>query len=153
MRIGFIDALEKFGSMLPSVPRPARRPELPKRLMYTGIALALYLLMTSIPLYGIEKAGGPQPPEVMAVVFAMAQGTLAQLGIGPIVTAGLILQILIGAELIKLDLTKPEDRRKFTLAEKGLAFIIAAVEAGGYTHKSSSMGTTSRSNTLHHTTR
>ena len=131
--MGFVDALAKLGSTLPSIPRPERRPELPKRFLYTGIALALYILMTSVPLYGIETAGGFQAPEIMAVVFAMQQGTLAQLGIGPIVTAGLILQILVGAELIKLDLTDPEDRRKFTLAEKGLAFIIAAVEAGGYT--------------------
>lgn len=126
--------LAKIGERLPGVERPKRRPSLGMRLVYTGIALVLYLFMASVPLYGIKHAPRlfGELPQIVQIVFAMAGGTLAQLGIGPIVTAGLIMQILVGSKLLKLDLSKSEERRKFTLAQKTLALIIAGVEAGGY---------------------
>jgi len=55
-----------------------------------------------------------------------------ELGIGPIVTAGLIMQILVGAKLIDLDLTDPEDRRIFTGAQKTLALALAGLQAAMY---------------------
>jgi len=129
-----LGALAKAGEYLPGVARPKIRPSLGMRLLFTGIALILYMFMTTIPLYGIEHPPRllTQLPQIVQIVFAMSGGTLAQLGIGPIVTAGLIMQILVGSKLISLDLSKPDDRRKFTLSQKTLALIVAGVEAGGY---------------------
>src|SRR5208282_2964836 len=62
------------------------------------------LVMATTPLYGF---GGPgsQTDQLafLRVVFASAQGTLMELGIGPIVTSGLILQLLVGSDIIKLN--------------------------------------------------
>lgn len=126
--------MAKIGEYLPGVARPKTKSSLGTRLVYTGIALVLYMFMTTIPLYGIEHPPRllTALPQIVQIVFAMSGGTLAQLGIGPIVTAGLIMQILVGSKLISLDLSKPEDRRKFTFAQKTLSLIVAGVEAGGF---------------------
>ena len=57
------------------------------------------------------------------------RSALTTLGIGPIVTAGLILQLLQGSDLLKLDLGNPEDRAIFGSATKMLTFVVIAVEA------------------------
>ncbi len=62
-------------------------------------------------------------------VLASHTGSLMELGIGPIVTAGIIMQLLVGGKIIGLDLTNPEDRALFTGAQKLLAIIMALFEA------------------------
>jgi preprotein translocase SecY subunit len=69
----------------------------------------------------------------MSIIFAQRVGTLTTLGIGPIVTAGLILQLLVGAQLVKLDLSKPEDRTTFTALSKLFTIVVIIVEAAVYT--------------------
>jgi len=130
--VGILDFLAKLGLLVPSTPRPRRKQTLGRRLLYTFIVAVIFVILGSIPIYGIEHAGRLPVSPIVSVVLAMRQGTLAQLGIGPIVTAGLVLQILVGARLIKLDLTNPEDRKTFTLASKGLAVIFAGIEAAGF---------------------
>jgi len=130
--VGILDFLAKLGLAIPSTPRPRRKQTLGRRLLYTFFVAAIFVVLGSVPIYGIEHAGRLPLSPVVSVVLAMRQGTLAQLGIGPIVTAGLVLQILVGAKFLKLDLTNPEDRKKFTLASKGLAIIFAGVEAAGF---------------------
>ncbi len=131
--MGVLDALAKIGLAIPSAPRPTQRVPLGKRLVFTALVAIVYVALASTPLYGIETAGLTIPlSPIVSVVLAMRRGTLAQLGIGPIVTAGLILQILVGAKLINLDLTDPESRKKFTLASKGLAVLLCFVEAAGF---------------------
>ncbi|MEM2086718.1 MAG: preprotein translocase subunit SecY, partial [Archaeoglobaceae archaeon] len=48
---------------------------------------------------------------------------------GPIVTASIILQLLVGAGIIKLDLTNPDDRAAYQEFQRFLVFIMIAVEA------------------------
>ncbi|MEM4659499.1 MAG: preprotein translocase subunit SecY, partial [Sulfolobales archaeon] len=130
--MGVLDFLARLGDIIPSAPKPSRRPDLKYRLLFTLAAVVIYYAMASVTVYPVAAAAGPQLPAVMQVVFAATTGTLAQLGIGPIVTAGLIIQVLVGGKLIELDLTNPDDRKKFTQSEKGLALIIAVVEAAGF---------------------
>jgi preprotein translocase subunit SecY len=118
--VGALNYLAKLGELVPSVPRPARRPDLKYRLLFTLAAVVIYYAMASTVVYPLTAGAGPQLPALMQVVFAATTGTLAQLGIGPIVTAGLIIQVLVGGRLIELDLSDPEDRKLFTQAEKGL---------------------------------
>ena len=130
--MGVLSAMAEFAKYIPSAPKPAKRVSLPERLAWTFLALLAYLLMAHTPLYGITQTA-PQQFLILQVVFAAHSGTLMELGIGPIVTAGLIMQILVGAKLIDLDLTDPEARKVFTGAQKTLAVILAAVQASMYT--------------------
>jgi preprotein translocase SecY subunit len=55
-----------------------------------------------------------------------------ELGIGPIVTAGLLMQLLKGSDLIKLDFKNPDDRSLFTSATKIVTIIVIVAEGGLY---------------------
>jgi len=124
-----VDALASLGSHLPAVTKPKQKPALGSKLLWTGLALVIYLVMASVPLYGITSSSPFSNFLLQQIVFASTTGTLAQLGIGPIITAGLIMQILVGSKIIELNLNSSEDRGKFTSAQKGLSFIFILVES------------------------
>src|SRR3989441_142111 len=85
--------------------------------------------MAETPIYGITHTGnindqfGP-----LRVIFASNRGTLVELGIGPIVTAGLILQVLSGSKMINVDFSNPADRALFTGASKVLSVFMTIFE-------------------------
>jgi protein transport protein SEC61 subunit alpha len=54
----------------------------------------------------------------MRVILASNRGTLMELGISPIVTSGMIMQLLAGANLIEVDFSLKEDRALFSGAQK-----------------------------------
>ena len=129
--MGALDILAGIADRIPGVEKPKQKPTLYRRLAWTGVILVLYLVMASVPLYGATVSPSTQV-ELQRIIFASAAGTLMELGIGPIVTAGLILQVLVGAKLLDIDLSDPEDRRKFTAAQKGLSVLFAFIEAFMY---------------------
>ena len=77
--------------------------------------------------------GAPAPHfdflQFARVIFASQQGTLIELGIGPIVTAGLLMQLLKGSEILKFDFTKPDERGVFQTATKLVTYIVIIVES------------------------
>ncbi|AET32061.1 preprotein translocase subunit SecY [Pyrobaculum ferrireducens] len=122
-------------TLLPTVSRPPRRLPLSRRLFWTAVVAAVYILMTITPLYGIQhqtRQGSQPAQELLSIIFGTAYGTLAHLGIGPIVIAGILLEVFAFSGLLNLDLNKREDRLKFTLLLKWVALGIAAVEATAY---------------------
>ena len=125
------NAVTTVVSVFPQVPKPERKPGLSERLVWTAVALILYLAMAQTPLYGIASGVADQLA-YSRIIFASTQGTLMELGIGPIVTAGLILQLLKGAEIIKLDLKKKEDKALFSAATKVLTLVVTIVEATAF---------------------
>ena len=127
------DFIKSVGTVLPEIPKPERKPSLNERFIWTGIALIAYLVMATTPLYGF---GGPghQTDQLafLRVVFASTQGTLMELGIGPIVTSGLILQLLVGSDIIKLNMSDSADRAIFGSATKFLTMIVIVGESLAY---------------------
>ncbi len=122
--------VKSVATILPEVPKPQRKPGLTEKFIWTTLALVCYLVMSITPLY---HYGNKQDQfAFLRIIFASTQGTLMELGIGPIVTAGLILQLLKGSEIIRLDFTNTEDRALFGSATKLLTFIVIAVESGAY---------------------
>jgi len=121
----------KVEPYLPQVPKPKKKLALSNRLLWcTGVVL-IYMIMGQTPLFGATT------PEFdflafARVIFASQQGTLVELGIGPIVTAGLLMQLLRGSELLKFDFKKPEERGIFQTATKLVTYIVIIVEASVY---------------------
>jgi preprotein translocase SecY subunit len=128
---GALDFIEPALRFLPEVKRPKRRLSLRAKLLWSFLALTIYLVASQVPLYGAER-GRMAEFLFMNIVFAAHNGFLTQLGIGPIVTAGLIMQILVGSKLIEVDLSDPRQRALFTGAQKLLTIIVAAVEAAAF---------------------
>jgi protein transport protein SEC61 subunit alpha len=71
-----------------------------------------------VPLYGIMSSDSADPLYWMRVILASNRGTLMELGITPIVTSGMIMQLLAGANLIDVDFSLKEDRALFSGAQK-----------------------------------
>ncbi|MBI2184818.1 MAG: preprotein translocase subunit SecY [Thaumarchaeota archaeon] len=118
-------------TVLPEVAKPVRKPSFNEKLVWTGVALIIYFVMAQTPLFGVPT-GLQDQLAYTRVIFASNQGTLMELGIGPIVTAGIIVQLLKGAQIIKLDLKKPEDRALYTSATKLLTIIVTLFEAAAF---------------------
>jgi len=57
---------------------------------------------------------------------------LVELGIGPIVTAGLLMQLLRGSEILKFDFKKPEERGIFQTATKIVTYVVIVAESAVY---------------------
>ena len=125
-----------FLTIIPTVSRPQRKIPLSRRLFWTVVVATVYILMTITPLYGVAHAqqqqGTQQAQLLLSIIFGTAYGTLAHLGIGPIVIAGILLEVFAFSGLLNLDLNKREDRLKFTLLLKWTALGIAALEAVAY---------------------
>lgn len=113
------------------VPKPKKKLSLTERLVWSGIAVVIYLIMGQIPLYGAPTSAF-DPFAFARVIFASQQGTLIELGIGPIVTAGLLMQLLRGSEIIKLDFKNPDDRSLFTSATKIVTILVIIAEGAIY---------------------
>ena len=113
---------------LPQVPKPKKKIPLPTRLLWCGVALLIYMVMGQTPLFG---ATAPEFDFLAfaRVIFASQQGTLVELGIGPIVTAGLLMQLLRGSDILKFDFKKPEERGIFQTATKIVTYIVIVVES------------------------
>ncbi len=126
--LGLFSPLSRF---VPEVGPPKRSVGFNEKLFWTAMALAIYLIMSEIPLYGVPTGQGLDLT-ALRIIFASNRGTLMELGIGPIVTAGLILQLLAGSSMIACDFSDPEDRALFTTASKVFSIIMIGVQASAY---------------------
>jgi preprotein translocase subunit SecY/protein transport protein SEC61 subunit alpha len=129
----FLGLFKPLSRVTPEVKPPERKIGFNEKLFWTGLALALYLVMTEVPLYGLSVTSAQGDPFLyLRVIFASHRGSLMELGIGPIVTAGLILQLLAGSGMIGCDMSNPDDRMLFTTASKIFSFILIGVQAFAY---------------------
>ncbi|MEM1515044.1 MAG: preprotein translocase subunit SecY [Candidatus Bathyarchaeia archaeon] len=125
----FLRTFQPLIKFIPEVKAPERRVSFSEKILWTGLALVIYFIMSEIPLYGLHRS---ESVLVYRIIFASTQGTLMELGIGPIVTAGLILQLLAASGLISVNFSDPEDRALFSGASKVLAVIMTMLQASAY---------------------
>lgn len=59
------------------------------------------------------KQEGADPLYWLRVILASNKGTLMELGISPIITSGMIMQLLQGAKIIEVNMSSKEDRELF----------------------------------------
>jgi preprotein translocase SecY subunit len=130
--VRFIELFKPLARFFPDIKAPDRKVAFNEKIFWTAIALIIYFVMSQTPLYGIGSAGLNDPLGSLRVIFASNRGTLMELGIGPIVTAGLILQVLAGSKMVNIDMSDPEDRSLFTSASKILSVVMTIFEASAY---------------------
>jgi len=119
--------IEKVSKYIPGVEKPTYKQTINARLKWTGVALLLYFVLSAIKVFGIESANFEQF-RFYEIVLGSKFGSLMTLGIGPIVTSGILLQLLVGSKIINWDTTKPEEREKFTMWNKFLAVLLCFIE-------------------------
>jgi len=118
--MGFKDFLNN----LPEVSHPKKKLDFKEKMKWTGAALVIYFLLSLIPLYGLDP-NYQSRFETLSILLAANFGSIISLGIGPIVTASIVLQLLVGAEIIKVDTSTHEGRQTFQGMQKlfAIAFI------------------------------
>ena len=127
----FLRAFKPLSRFIPEVNAPERKVGFNEKLFWTAVALVLYLIMTEVPLYRVGLGGGLELTD-LRVIFASHRGSLMELGIGPIVTAGLILQLLAGSGIISVDFGDPDERGLFTTATKVFSLVMTGFQASAY---------------------
>jgi len=117
---------------LPEVAGPQqRRLSFKEKLKWTGIILVLFFVMGLIPLFGLGE-NALQQFEFLSIILGAKFGSIISLGIGPIVTASIVLQLLNGSGIVKFDLTSHEGKRRFQGVQKLLAIFFIVFEAAIY---------------------
>jgi len=119
---------------IPEIKRPTRVVPFKEKLMWTVLVLGLFFVMGVVYPYGVKPEDIAKIPgfEVMQVVFASHLGSIISMGIGPIVTASIILQLSVGAKLINIDLSRNEGKALFQGTQKILVVIVSFFEAATF---------------------
>jgi preprotein translocase subunit SecY len=122
----------EFVTNLPEVASPTeKRLPFKEKMKWTLISVVLFFVLGSISLFGLD----PQSEfrfEQLQVILGASFGSIISLGIGPIVTASIVLQLLNGAGILKMDAKTPEGKRFYQGVQKLLAIFFIFFEAGIY---------------------
>lgn len=114
---------------LPEVSGPTqKRLSFKEKLKWTLIILVLFFILGIIPLFGLGDNALAQF-EYLSIILGAEFGSIISLGIGPIVTASIVLQLLNGSGIVKFDLTSPEGKRTFQGTQKVLTIAFIVFEA------------------------
>jgi protein transport protein SEC61 subunit alpha len=105
---------------------------LSEKIAWTVACLGIYLVCSQMPLYGITTSKSSDPFYIMRMILASSRGSLMELGISPIITSGMIMQLLQGARIIDCDTSVAEDRKLYNAANKLLGILITLGEALAY---------------------
>ncbi len=125
-KMDFKELLKK----LPSVAGPIGRLGFKEKLKWTGIALVVFFILGQVTLFGLDATQTGNIFGELQVILASNFGTLITLGIGPIVLASIIIQLLNGAGVVKFDMKTPDGKAVYMGAQKLLAVFFTIFEAG-----------------------
>lgn len=123
--------IAQIGKFLPSVAKPAAKLSFREKLKWTAIILVAYYILGSITVFGVTSAVS-QEANFLEIVFGSKFGSLITLGIGPIVTASIILQLLVGSKILKWDMRSEEGKASFAATQKILGIAFSFFEAIAY---------------------
>ena len=123
------DAAEPVLTRMPVVERPAGHVPFRRKLTWTAAILIVYFFLTNINPFGLAAGQGTDFFGQFRSILAGESGSLMQVGIGPIVTASIVLQLLGGANLLGLDTNDPRDQILYQGLQKLLVIIVTALTA------------------------
>jgi preprotein translocase subunit SecY len=139
--------LDTISRYLPEVRGPKqKRLPFKEKLKWTLVVLVIFYVMGMIPLFGLGKNALSQF-EFLSIILGASFGSIISLGIGPIVTASIVLQLLSGTGILNMDMTTTEGRQRFQGLQKILAIFFIVFEAiiyvamGGLAPSDAFMGT------------
>ena len=127
-------ALTKLFSLIPEVKKPEEKKlEFNIKLKWTLIILGAFFVLANIPLFGLSN-NALSRFEYLAILLGTDFGSIISLGIGPIVMASIILQLLTGAGLIKINTNTEEGKKFFQGIQKLLILFFIIFEACIYVY-------------------
>lgn len=124
-------SIASLAEMLPSVSKPDLKLTFNEKMKWTGVVLLLFYVLGSITVWGIDQTAVARF-EFLEIVFGSKMGSFLTLGIGPIVTASIILQLLVGSKVVNWDTKTVEGKKKFMDAQKLLTIAFCVFEGAAY---------------------
>lgn len=122
-------SLKKIFNFIPEVRTPEEKKlDFKVKLKWTIVILIAFFILANIPLFGLSE-NALSRFEYLAIILATEFGSIISLGIGPIVMASIILQLLTGAGVINIDTNTTEGKKLFQGIQKLLVFFFIIVEA------------------------
>jgi len=119
--------LEPIIKRWPAVTKPEGHVHFRTKLLWTAGILLTYFVLGNIVMWGLS-ANTVDIFEQFRAILAGQSGSIIHLGIGPIVTGGIILQLFVGAKIINLNLREAEDKAIYQGTQKLLIFLMLFVE-------------------------
>ena len=124
-----MSALDSILENLPEVAHPSQKKlSFKEKLKWTGIILVLFFVLSLVPLFGLGQ-NALQRFELISVILGASLGSIMSLGIGPIVTASIVLQLLNGSGIMKFDLSSKDGKKRFQGLQKILTMFFILFEA------------------------
>jgi preprotein translocase subunit SecY len=123
-----LDRMEPLLAAMPAVKSPEGHVHFKNKLMWTFGILVLYFALTNIPIFGLASSS----QDVFLywrALMAGTSGSIVHLGIGPIVTASIVLQLLKGADILHIDTSDTRGQVMYMGLQKILIFVMIVIEA------------------------
>ena len=123
-----LHGLKPIIGRMPTITKPDGHVHFRTKMIWTLTILVVYFAMTNVAIYGL----GGETIDLFSqyrAILAGASGSLMQLGIGPIVTGSIIMQLFTGAKIINLDLQNPKDKEIYQGTQKVLVMVMIIVES------------------------
>ena len=120
--------LSRFVDVYPSITKPEGHVRFNQKLWTTTLVLIIYFMMTNVMIYGLSDSTLDIFSSFRAIM-AGASGSIMHLGIGPIVTGSIIMQLFAGAKIIQLDLQNSNDKQLYQGVQKLLVLIMIPIES------------------------
>ncbi len=127
--MGWKEVAEPVLTRMPAVQRPQKHVPFKRKLAWTAGILVLYFFLTNITLLGVDAQASQDLFGNFRSVLAGEFGSLMTVGIGPIVTASIVMQLLGGANLLGLDTDDPRDQVLYQGLQKLLVIVMTALTA------------------------
>jgi preprotein translocase subunit SecY len=121
--------LTKIFSLIPEVRKPSEKNlSFNVKLKWTLVVLISFFVFANIPLFGLSQ-NALSRFEYLAIILGTDFGSIISLGIGPIVMASIILQLLTGAGILRIDTNTSEGKKFFQGIQKLLVFFFIIFES------------------------
>jgi preprotein translocase subunit SecY len=127
MALEFMDGISQY---IPSISSPASPLSLREKMYWTAGILAVYFMLYNTFAVGVNRQAVAQPfLQLISIIFAAKIGSLITVGIGPIVLASMVLQLIQGSGIIDIDLSDPAQAARFQSLQKLSAIALACIES------------------------
>ena len=121
-------ALSRLVDVYPSITKPEGHVRFNQKLWTTTLVLIIYFMMTNVMIYGLSDSTLDIFSSFRSIM-AGASGSIMHLGIGPIVTGSIIMQLFAGAKIIQLDLQDSADNQLYQGIHNLLVLFMIPVES------------------------
>jgi preprotein translocase subunit SecY len=124
--------LIKIFAFIPEVKKPdEKKLAFNTKLKWTLVVLGAFFILANISLFGLSN-NALERFQYLAIILGTDFGSIISLGIGPIVMASIILQLLTGAGILNINTTTTEGKKFFQGVQKLLVFFFIIFEACVY---------------------